>query len=504
MTQDTRHTARTNEDAGAVSVQITSEFVGVDGQQIPVPSGRDGRQVAVEHVARSLAAPLGRSVLVAATDADGVHWLEISATEQVTVLTGPPVALADLDSVVIDDPQPVVEADVEDASLPAATPGRTAAPTRSVDVPNLGSAAATGGDIHPVPLSRRQASGRTTPVNPLAHSVPVESVDWEPDHVVAPVSFLATEEDELGARTVPAAGFYGFLERLGLRKPASPSPQEVRARMEERLLSQHWDGPRTIAICNPKGSANKTPTTAMLSALFALYGGGGVLAWDNNETRGTLGWRTEQGPHQRHVRDLLNAAPDLLAVDARVSDMSGFVHHQSDDRFDVLRSTPHSVRPEDRISAEELHLLHQVATRYYRLLVMDSGNNEASPNWLAMIDHADLVVVATTSGPDQSESARLMLENLLHRDERSAQLARSAITVISQVHPADAPGEALVAKFEQLCGSAVSIPMDPGMRAQHLRVQGLQQPTRDAWRHAAATVATCLGDVKARPMTGQQ
>lgn len=50
-------------------------------------------------------------------------------------------------------------------------------------------------------------------------------------------------------------------------------------------------------MANGKGGAGKTPTTVLLSAVFARYGGAGVVAWDANQTRGTLGWRTEQGPH---------------------------------------------------------------------------------------------------------------------------------------------------------------------------------------------------------------
>ena len=56
-------------------------------------------------------------------------------------------------------------------------------------------------------------------------------------------------------------------------------------------------------------------TTAMLAAVYARHGGGNVLAWDNNDTRGTLGWRTEQGFYDTTIRDLLPAAPHLLAAD---------------------------------------------------------------------------------------------------------------------------------------------------------------------------------------------
>ena len=98
-------------------------------------------------------------------------------------------------------------------------------------------------------------------------------------------------------------GFRGLMTRMGIRM--APSESEMAERADIHAVSQHWPGPRTIAVVNRKGGANKTPTVAALSAVFARYGGGGVLAWDNNENQGTLGWRTEQGPHSSSVLDLL-------------------------------------------------------------------------------------------------------------------------------------------------------------------------------------------------------
>ncbi len=81
-------------------------------------------------------------------------------------------------------------------------------------------------------------------------------------------------------------------------------------------------------------------TSAMLAAVFARNGGGGVLAWDNNDTRGTLGWRTEPSQHDATVQDALDAAPELLAPGAAAADIDWYVHHQTADRYDVLRSNP--------------------------------------------------------------------------------------------------------------------------------------------------------------------
>jgi len=64
-------------------------------------------------------------------------------------------------------------------------------------------------------------------------------------------------------------------------------------------------GLRQITVVNPKGGAGKTIATLMLGLTFGQTRGGFVLAWDNNETQGTLGMRAQPDVHARTVRDLL-------------------------------------------------------------------------------------------------------------------------------------------------------------------------------------------------------
>nr|AFI98654.1 hypothetical protein [Arthrobacter sp. JBH1] len=80
-------------------------------------------------------------------------------------------------------------------------------------------------------------------------------------------------------------GWRGALTRLGFRM--DPSAEELSEREDVRTVSQHWPGPRTIAVVNRKGGANKTPTVVMLSAILARYSGAATVAWDNNESQGT-------------------------------------------------------------------------------------------------------------------------------------------------------------------------------------------------------------------------
>ncbi|WP_420111696.1 ATPase [Pseudactinotalea sp.] len=301
-------------------------------------------------------------------------------------------------------------------------------------------------------------------------------------------SFLKSEQSEAPA----SKGFRGTLARMGVR--TQPSAAERAEREDIHAVSQHWPGVRTIAVVNGKGGANKSPSTALLAATFARYSGAATIAWDNNETRGTLGWRTEQGPHESTVLDLIPRTAELLEVTARAGDISHYVHHQAADKYDVLRSNPNLLSSEQRISGEDVDAIHDVLGRYYRLVFVDSGNDESAEHWLRMIDKADQLVVPTIAKPEHAEAGALLLEALIKRGGRSAELAQRAVVIVSQAREKDAnPSAAEIARgFEGWVAAAVTIPFDRAMVENVLRFDSLHATTRRAWLRAAAAVARQL------------
>ena len=301
-------------------------------------------------------------------------------------------------------------------------------------------------------------------------------------------SFLTKEQREEPA----SRGWRGFMTRAGVRM--NPSPEERRERNDVQAVSQHWPGPRTIAVVNGKGGAGKTPTTVLLAAVFARHGGAGVLTWDNNQTRGTLGWRTEQGPHDATLLDLLPQVDRLLSTGAQSADLAHYVHHQTRDRFDVLRSKPMELASAQRVDGADVDAIHRVASKYYRLIFIDSGNDESDPMWRRMIDHTDQLVVATTTRDDHAEAGALLLEALAERDQRSADLAQQAVVVVTQADSKAPAGDLtrVANGYGALAREAITIPFDPGMVDGHLRYGSLTPATRRAWLAAAAAVARGL------------
>lgn len=285
-------------------------------------------------------------------------------------------------------------------------------------------------------------------------------------------------------------GWRGTASKIGLR--LNPASKELLWRQDVKLVSQHWPGPRTIAVANGKGSANKTPTTVMLAAVLARYGGAGVLAWDNNETRGSLAWRTQRAGHSSTVLDLVPQAEALLGTGAQSAEMSYFAHHQPEDKFDVLHSDQ-SVDGMHAVSGAEVEAIHRVAAKYYRMIIMDSGNNERAVNWLAMIERSQQLVVPCTNVEDTAEAGARMLEALTNRDEHSRKIAQNAVAIISMRNPGKDPNmDRIVKDFAPLVREVVTIPYDKALVSGVIHFDALNNTTKRAWLRAAAAVAKGL------------
>ncbi|MEJ1180413.1 MULTISPECIES: chromosome partitioning protein ParA [unclassified Pseudarthrobacter] len=344
------------------------------------------------------------------------------------------------------------------------------------------------------------------PPNPVTSETTIAPVTPEPETAVAAEEAPATrrslkETSFLVSAPVlePATqGWRGALTRLGFRM--DPSAEEFSEREDIRTVSQHWPGPRTIAVVNRKGGANKTPTVVMLSAILARYSGAATVAWDNNESQGTLGWRTEKGAHDRSVLDLIDSSTELLSPSTNAAEIAKFVHHQTADKFDVLRSDENE-EGDHEVTDEEVDIAHQVLTRYYRLVVMDSGNTARAANWRRMIHHTNQLVVPVTAIEDRAEAARLTLQTLESRGGHDAELARNSVVIVSESTDAKRAmsGDALKrAKdeaqriadgFEPFVRAVVRIPYDPALVNGPIRYEALQPTTQRAWLAAAAAVA---------------
>jgi MinD-like ATPase involved in chromosome partitioning or flagellar assembly len=291
-------------------------------------------------------------------------------------------------------------------------------------------------------------------------------------------------------------GWRGRINRLsgGLIK-SQAAPDELADRKARIDIQRTFSRPMTIVVIQPKGGAGKTPTTIGLASALGAHRGGYVVGWDDNETRGTLAVRVTNSDGQKTtVWDLLGALPMFERADARVGDLSHFVRSQGEAQFDALVSddSPGNMA---QIGEDEFHRLHSVLQRFYRQIVIDTGNNVRSPNWQAAVNAADLVVVVSTYQRDVGYSGSWVLDHLTETGRE--QLANSAVTVLTAADPSTDPTvrRELLEHFSARTQAVVEIPYDPLIAVGGpMEWARLSPQTRQAWTRAGAAVVTALAD----------
>ncbi len=293
----------------------------------------------------------------------------------------------------------------------------------------------------------------------------------------------------------PAAwGWQGSVRRWsgGLIRPRR-GPAEISFEQDRAGIQQDFDGPRTIAFINPKGGAAKTTGVLAAGYTFGTVRGGGVVAWDNNETRGTLGIRGQRGNHRNTTRELLRDLDRFGDVhQSRIGDLGAFVRSQGDAHFDVLASDE---RPDvtGTIRAQDFVEVHKLLERFYRVILVDTGNNLRAENWLAAAEAADLLVVTSTVREDTGYSGLWMLDAL--QDAGYPNLKYKTVTVLSD--PSDDVDTNLARDLMDVYGqrtrAVYRVPYDPVLvPGSVVPYSQLSRDTRMSWLKACAGMAAAL------------
>ena len=357
------------------------------------------------------------------------------------------------------------------------------------------------------PASARPAPPPSTPPAPPPQRTPTgPPPGWVPPATVAPppaepevqrfmtaTDFLERRSDQVGLG--PATwGWRGRVRRWsgGTISPRM-GPAELRYETDRRAIQRDFDGPRTIAFLNPKGGAAKTTGVLAAGYTFGTVRGGGVVAWDNNETRGTLGIRGHRSTHRNTTRELLEDLERFNDVyQARIGDLGAFVRSQGDAHFDILASDE---RPDvtGMIHADDFTAVHGLLERFYRMILVDTGNNMRAENWLAAAQTADLLVVTSTVREDTGYSGLWMLDAL--QDAGYENLKHKSVTVLSDPSPNvdQQLAHDLVQVYEQRTKAVYRVPFDPVLVSGSVVPYAmLSDATRSAWLTACAGMAGLL------------
>ncbi|TLM81019.1 hypothetical protein FDW83_17860 [Pseudarthrobacter sp. NamE2] len=310
---------------------------------------------------------------------------------------------------------------------------------------------------------------------------------------------VPTLQDFLTERPAPPSvlaeeGWQGALRKL-TGSSINPAPGR-RERAHLRTIEdvqRRLDGPRTVVVVNPKGGAHKTTATLLLAATMGIQRGGYTLAWDNNETRGTLGWRAPMAGHSRTAVDLLQEVDRFEdPVLGRIGDLDKYVRYQGSTQFDVLASDEDAAGAAT-IGSREFDRLHSALRRFYRIIMVDTGNNMRSSNWEAAVAAADELVIVSTLREDTVASAVWLIDGL--RERGYQEKVGNAVTLLAAPSPQIDQDLLRRARshFSGLTREVLGVPYDRSLvSGARLNYQALQPATREAWLHAAAAVVRGL------------
>ncbi|WP_328418867.1 AAA family ATPase [Micromonospora sp. NBC_00389] len=275
----------------------------------------------------------------------------------------------------------------------------------------------------------------------------------------------------------------GYPARIEWR-PQGVDPELERA---SGVLRRELGTPRVFAFANPKGGVHKTTATVLAAATVGSVRGQGVLAWDDNELRGTLGLRAGSARHARTIRHLITdlAQIEILEGSTLLERLDDYLRHASDGSYDVLAGEE-SPRFAQRLDQFTVRRVLELLRRTHDVVCVDTGNNVESANWRTVMQAADQLVVTTVPREDAAFSADWMLD-LLH-EEGMGELADNAITLISCPTPGRLPlQDDLERHFATRTRGVAVVPYDPALETgSSIEYHQLQPETRQAWLHAAA------------------
>jgi MinD-like ATPase involved in chromosome partitioning or flagellar assembly len=253
------------------------------------------------------------------------------------------------------------------------------------------------------------------------------------------------------------------------------------------VLRAQLGGPRVLAFANPKGGVHKTTATVLAAATAGSVRGRGVIAWDDNELRGTLGLRAGSARHARTIRHLLADLAQIEIHDGpELSErLDDYLRHASDGTYDVLAGEENP-RFAQKLDPYTVRRVLEVLCRTHDVVCVDTGNNVESPNWRTVIQSADQLVVTTVPREDAAFTADWMLDLL--EEAGLGLMVKNAVTLLSCPTPTRSPLlDDFAAHFRSRTRAVAVVPYDPQLEnGSNIEYGVLSPATKRAWLRATA------------------
>lgn len=293
-------------------------------------------------------------------------------------------------------------------------------------------------------------------------------------------------------RSRPRQGWRAAVYSLsGGRWNPGLSEAEERLRAQLTKIRTPLPGPHSVVVSSIKGGVGKTTVTGLLGLALAEHRGDRVIAVDANPDAGTLGDRLvgEQEASKTTVRDLLKNIHEIMSA----TQLSGYTHLAG--RLHVLASEQ---EPElsEMFSAADYETVLRLLSRYFQVVLTDSGTGVVHSAMQGSLRHADsLVIVGAPTKDAASRASRTLHWMATHQDEHGRfpyeQLARDAVVVLSHDRSSPHIDDTVIREhFQSTCRAVVELPADPHLSTGGIvDLDALAPATRDAALSLAATVA---------------
>ncbi|GAB4097667.1 hypothetical protein GCM10028787_31420 [Brachybacterium horti] len=282
------------------------------------------------------------------------------------------------------------------------------------------------------------------------------------------------------------------------RRAARERAAAEKERAERAIIQTSYDESKTVTAANDKGGVGKTTDILCLAAAAGRIRGGDVIAWDANETRGTMGFRALKDRHNRSVVDFLEeAAQDFTTVEgSKRTTLTRYTRGQGDNKFSVLASDE-SRRKQDQVDGDAFRTVHEIVGRFHSLIFVDTGNNHEVSHFKAALAATDQLVVPVSPGEDGAYAAELMLD--LFIGWGYGDLVKNAVVLLHDSATQHGDARAIAAKFENRVRAILPIPFDPILDAgDEIDFDALKPATRAAYQTAAAAISHGLADTQAQ------
>lgn len=317
-------------------------------------------------------------------------------------------------------------------------------------------------------------------------------------------------KDNINDELPPATGWQAFMRAItfGLVKP-KVGAAELARRTDLSAIQRVYSRPMQIMVAQPLGGVGKTTCSIGIGSTFGIHSGQHALMWDNNEMMGTAGVRTNTNGSTRTVWDLLNVLEKFETKEARKGDLAYYTRHQGKNQFSVLASDEDPDRMKS-IGADEFNRIHTVVSRFYDTIIVDTGNNTRSENWLASIEATDQLVIPTTLKNNAVISALRMIEQLESMTERTGNphyknLVDNAVVIVTQGGGAKLPAAEQADLREKLASAVrtiIDVPYDAALdNGSIIDWQLVKDPARRAFERVTAEIADGLLAVDNGPST---